>query len=115
MLMERFFKKRNCSGSILVTVMVGALICSAIAYALLYYTVILTRQSEVIRGRAQARYAAEAALIWANQQLWLDPNWSAPAGVNVPLTIPGVSSMQVTLPICAAPPCVRQLTVTAQN
>ena len=106
----------DCRGSLLVIVMAASVICSIIAYGLLYFAVGLARESQALNERDQKRYAAEAALVWAQQRLWEDEAWSPPAGTNVPLNIPGVSTLTVTIPACGGPPCPsRQLIVTADN
>ena len=102
-------------GAILTIVMVAALVCSVLAYGALQLAIAQARRAEGLKGRVQARYAAEAAPIWAMQQLWRDSTWSASA-TPVPITIPGVSQLTVTFPACPTLPCPpRTMTVVARN
>ncbi|MBI4340652.1 MAG: hypothetical protein HY598_00040 [Candidatus Omnitrophica bacterium] len=116
--MRRF---ENEQGAVLVVVTAAALVCSALAYGALYLTVAKTRRAHALKERAQVRYAAEAAMVWAMQQLWNDPAWSAPGGIDLIATlsipaIPGISELTVRYAGCAAPPCPPgTLTVVARN
>ena len=113
-------KWRTDHGAVLAIVVVSALVCSVLAYGALYLAMAKARRAQALQDRAQARYAAEAATVWAMQQLWSDATWSAPGGVNIAGTvaIPGIRELTVILPVCPAPPAPcspRPLTVIARN
>ncbi|MBI2495743.1 MAG: hypothetical protein HYW10_04165 [Candidatus Omnitrophica bacterium] len=54
----------------------------------------------------RARYAAEAGLVWAQQQLWVTPT-SSFAG-NPDITIGGIGVDITVNPPCGATPCPPQ-------
>ena len=50
-----------------------ALVCSVIAYLVVFLAVSQARQARFYHRRVRARYATEAALVWAQQKLRADP------------------------------------------
>ena len=69
---DRTFGRR---GAALVAVVMTALITSVIAFGALLLAMSHARTSQVQMNRLRAQYAAEAGLVWAQQQLWKDPRW----------------------------------------
>ena len=106
---------RHERGAVLTVVIVMAIVCSMLAWGVLYAAIANARRAQFHREWMPARYAAEAGLVWAMQRLWADPAWSAPGGQDITaiLAIPGVNQLIVTYPVCATPPCPLQ--VTARN
>lgn len=101
---------QGTEGGFILTIVVGvALICSVLAYGVLFSSVAQARRTQFYRERSAARYAAEAGLVWAFEQLWQDPSW---AGGTLPL---GGVSVDVTLPPCGTPCTPRPMTVTVDN
>ena len=90
-------------GAALSIVLGTALAASIAAYAMLSVAVGEARHARAFDARARARHAAEAALVWAQQQLWNDPTWSSAAGAT-DLTVGGVA-VDVILPSCEQLPC----------
>lgn len=59
-------------GAVLGIVMLVALVATIASYAMLEVAVSRARQARFYRDRLPSRYAAEAAIVWAQQQLWTD-------------------------------------------
>lgn len=73
-------RNREEHGSALATTIGVALVCSVAAYTILFIARAQVGPAELFRERLRARYAAEAGVVWAQAQLWTDPNISFPAG-----------------------------------
>jgi len=75
---------RNERGIILALLFVGAILLTTAAFAVMAISV--NRLSIVRKSydRYQSQYAAEAGLVWAMQQLWVNPSFCA-AGETVVL------------------------------
>jgi len=99
---------RNKRGAALGIAIIAALITGIAAYTILIVAMSQARQSGFTGARAKARYAAEAALVWAHQQLSLNPN------TTFPITRPffGISVTLTTVPAtCSTSSCPRQIIV----
>ncbi len=62
-------------GAVLGIVIITALICSIIAYAVLVLARSQARRSRAFQGRMEARYLSEAGFIIATNRLRQDPNY----------------------------------------
>ena len=91
-------------GFVLGAVAVSSIVFSIAAFTALTVALSGRRQStQFHEQRLSARYAAEAGLVWAMQQLQADPSFSSPAG-NVDVTVGGLE-VDVVVPPCAQDPC----------
>jgi len=96
------------------TIVVGvALVASVLAYGILYLAVANASRNQFYTDRGPARYFAEAGAVWAMQQLWVDPAWNAPGGVDISAQVgaPAGTTVSVSYPVCGVPPCPLQVTV----
>ena len=80
-----------------------ALITGIAAYTVLIVAMSQARQSSFQGVRARARYAAEAALVWANQQLSKDSTQTFAA--NPDITIAGIPVDVTVATGCGKLPC----------
>ena len=88
---------------------ITALLCAVAAYTILLIATSQARRAKIFQERYAARYAAEAGLVWAKEQLWSDSTWSSGVGPPADLTINGFD-VDIDLPPCTATPCeTRQL------
>ena len=97
-------------GAILGLVTVMALACAIASYTVLMMAGSDVRQGGFYEGRTESRYAAEAGLIWAMQQLWVDPYWQSAAGTtDVTVDVNGRPvNVDIIMPSCgvvAPTPC----------
>ena len=65
--------RRRSRGTILTVAVLTAFVCSIAAYLVLFLAICQARQARFYKQRLRARYVAEAAVVWAQQRLWLDP------------------------------------------
>ena len=61
-------------------VILMALVFSVAAYAVLFMVMSLKQRAGYHEHNLRARYAAEAGMVWAMQQLWINPNWTSIQG-----------------------------------
>ena len=61
-------------GAVLMMAVIAALIAAVMSYGILALAMAQAKQSVVYRNRTPAINAAEAALVWAREQLWQNPN-----------------------------------------
>lgn len=94
-------KRRDERGFALVMATLIALLTAISVYTILTMVLAQARQGASVMGQQQAQYAAEAALVWAQQRLFIDPTWSSADG-NTDVTIGGVP-IDVVIPPCANP------------
>ena len=59
-------------GIVLAAAIITAIICAIAAYLVLFLAISQARHARFYHQRARARYATEAAIVWAQQQLWAD-------------------------------------------
>ncbi len=62
-------------GAALGLVIASALVCSIASYYILRLAVSQSMGANFFQGRAESRYLAEAALVWATQKLAVDPTY----------------------------------------
>ncbi len=106
-------RTQTSRGGALIAVIVTALIASVAAFAALMMAMSQSQSAKLQQDRLVARYAAEAGLVWAQQQLWDEQAfWSNPAhpctdpgteGTNVVLTnqpLPGIGPVNITITNC---------------
>jgi len=75
-----------------------AIICSIAAYLILFLATGQARHARFYRQRVRARYAAEAAIVWAQQRLRADPTY---CNTSNPPPLEGYQ-VQVTVTNCGA-------------
>ena len=97
-------------GSALTAVIIGAVILSIAAVAVLSMSTTRVSTSSLDVRRLRARYAAEAGTVWAMQQLWGNSNWSDPSGdVDLKLDTDGNGSTDTSVDVimnqCKSVPC----------
>ena len=68
-------------GMVLGVAILTAIICAIASYVVLFLAVSQARHARFYHQRVRARYATEAAIVWAQQQLRADeagfcPNWA---------------------------------------
>lgn len=100
--MRRNDARRATQRGVILTLVLGvALICSIMAYGVLYTSVSDARRNRFVWERNPARYAAEAGLVWGMTRLWTNPGWT---GASIPI---GAGKMMVTLTVepCSGSPC----------
>jgi hypothetical protein len=99
----------NDRGMVLGVVILTAVVFAIVAFGAL--TVALgggQRAKQFHHERLRARYAAEAGVVWAMQQLWADPSWFSEAGGPPDFRLDdGTSKVDVDLviPPCTLAPC----------
>lgn len=102
--------KHDERGVALGIVILSAIVFSVAAFAVLTMSLSRAQTAELTEDRLRARYAAEAALVWAMQRLWVDQTWSSGLGIDLPFDIDGDGSIaagegvDVSIPACG-PPC----------
>ena len=94
--------KAHERGFALAATVITALLCAVAAYVILLIATSQARRAKVFQERYAARYAAEAGLVWAKEQLWANPTWSPNPGTDV--TINGLA-VDILLPTCSSNPC----------
>ena len=87
-------------GYAIAMVLVLAFVFSIASFGVLFVAISQGRQTRFYEQRVKARYAAEGAIAWALQQLFLDGRWKAPSGLPVAV---GGFSVVVTMPACTQP------------
>ena len=100
-------------GSVLAMVIIGAVIFSIAAYAMLNLSLSRTQSVRYNIDRYRARYAAEAGMVYAMQKLWANPNWSSGQGwtksedLDLDTNADGIADTQVDIiiPKCTKSPC----------
>lgn len=85
-------------GLILGILMIMSFVLSTAAFAMLSVGVGRANTSGRVKDRAQARYAAEAGLVWAMQRLWASPGY---CGELDPPALGGLT-VDVTVTNCGA-------------
>ena len=89
---------KNERGIVLGMAIIAAIIFSIAAFAMLMMAMNQRRRiKEFDVDRLRARYAAEAGLVWAQERLWVDPNF---CGGPLPTK---VNDLDVTVTV--SPPC----------
>ena len=91
-------------GVILGVAIAIALLASIAAYTVLQIGMYQARHAEFYRDHTASRYAAEAGLVWAQQNLYANPTWG---GGTLPVAVGGANvNVVVTVnPPCAVAPC----------
>ncbi len=92
-------RRRARQGAALVAVIVTALIASVAAFGALLLAMSHAQSGGLQVKRLRAQYAAEAGLVWAQQQLWADPAY---CGTPDP---PAINGLNVDV-IVSPSPCV---------
>ena len=89
-------------GAVLGVAIMTAIVCSVVAYLILFLATSQARQARFYHRRVRARYATEAAIVWAQQQLRANPAFCMTDG-NGPL-LEGLEEYQtkVTVTSCGA-------------
>ena len=64
---------RRERGIVLAVAILTAITCSIAAYLVLFLAISQARQARFYHQRVRARYATEAAIVWAQQRLRADP------------------------------------------
>lgn len=95
-------------GAILGMVIFIALIASIAAITVLQIAVAQARQAKFYSERTRSRYAAEAGLVWAQQNLYTNPTWQPAGPLPVPVGGTVVNVVVTVAPPCGAPPCPNQ-------
>lgn len=90
-------------GIALGVVIITAIVFSIAAFGVLALSMGGAQRAGSYARRLQARYAAEAGLVWAMQRLWANPNWSD-GWDGTDLTVGGMS-VDVKFDPCPTPPC----------
>ena len=90
----------------------GMVVMIALATAIGAYTILIASMNQAQQGvgnanRMRARYAAEAGLVWAQQQLWGTPTLSFTSS-SPDITIGGRGIEITVSPVCVATPCPPQ-------
>ena len=95
---------RGPRGAVLIVVMVTAFLIAIAIYTTLFLAISQARYAVFYRSRTQARYAAEAGLVWAQQRLWQTPSecFGASPDWTLPTTPP--TNIEVTRTPCPGPP-----------
>ena len=89
-------------GAVLGVAIMTAIVCSVVAYLILFLATSQARQARFYHQRVRARYATEAAIIWAQQRLRADPNFPGTLDCRIAgPTIEGYPT-QVTVTSCGA-------------
>ena len=91
-------------GYMLTMVVMAAVICAIVSYALLVTSIAQARQGRLYKTRAPAVDAAEAALVWAQAQLLADPVWWSAQGGAPDVIINGLD-VDIIMPQCTLNPC----------
>ena len=86
-------------GAVLGVSIMTAIVCSVVAYLVLFLATSQARQARFYHQRVRARYATEAAIVWAQQQLRANPAFCITDG-NGPL-LEGYQT-KVTVTSCGA-------------
>ncbi len=90
-------------GLALAMVIMAALLTTIAAYAILLVATSQAKQGRFNADRTRTRYAAEAALVWAQQRLLADRTWSSAQGGSPDVTIDGVP-VDIIIPPCVPVP-----------
>ena len=98
-------------GFVLLITVVIAIVCAIAAYAALFIAMAEAQHAVFYRDRTAARYAAEAGLVWAQQQLWANTvkaQGCFAANPDLSLDHDGnpatpIIDVDVTLPGCGTP------------
>ena len=90
---------RQERGTVLAVAVLTAIVCSIAAYLVLFLAISQARHARFYHQRVRARYATEAAIVWAQQQLRANPAF-CPNLANAPV-MEGYQ-VQVTVTNCGA-------------
>ena len=90
---------RKERGTVLAVAILTAIVCSVTAYLVLFLAISQARQARFYHQRVRARYATEAAIVWAQDQLRINPAY-CPNWANAPV-MEGFQ-VQVTVTNCGA-------------
>ena len=93
-------------GLALAMVIMAALLAAIAVYAMLLVATSQAKQGRFNVDRSRGRYAAEAGLVWAQQQLLKDPYWPPSNNPNPFTTIDGLR-VDITILACGVTPPVR--------
>mgnify|MGYP001576767448 CR=1 FL=1 len=96
---RRFLARR---GAALTVVLMTALFSAIAVYTLMLMTLSQARHATFFQDRAVAVNAAEAGLIWAQQQLWVTPTLCGSLTVPAALFDPPVT-VTVNITDCSSP------------
>ena len=88
---------RGRRGAALTIAIVFGVIASVASYTLLTIATSQARQGRFFRNRAGARAVSDAAIIWAQQNLYDNPTWA-----GGPLTLNGYTAVVTVTPVCGA-------------
>ena len=66
---------RQERGTVLAVAILTAIVCSIAAYLVLFLAITQARHARFYHQRVRARYATEAAIVWAQAQLRADPTY----------------------------------------
>ena len=75
---------RQERGTVLAVAILTAIVCSIAAYLVLFLAISQARHARFYHQRVRARYATEAAIVWAQQRLWVDPPLCSQNWINAP-------------------------------
>ena len=89
-------------GIVLSAVLILSIIFGLAAYADLMLAMNVSKKRKFWKERMNARYAAEAGVVYAKQIIWIDKRWASPEGVDFYLNGFGVD---VVVPACTQTPC----------
>ena len=103
----------NTRGAVLLVAIVTGMIIAISAYGIITLVGGGLRRAKAFQERVPARYAVEAGLVYALQQLEEDPRWSAPSPGGHDETIDGIP-IKIFMEACTTDPCEdRPIQVTA--
>jgi hypothetical protein len=116
---RRHRRTKHRTGVALAAAIGAAMVFSVAAYGVLYSAMSFRSRVQFSQRNIKARYAAEAGLVWAMQQLWVNPAWTSSAGtLDLPFdvdqngTTDATEGIDVIYAGCVTPPCPMQATVT---
>jgi Tfp pilus assembly protein PilX len=107
---EEELMHRQERGIVLGATLIMAFVAALASYGMLAIAIAQSHHARFYRERSPALGAAEAGVVWAQQNLLADPTWPAPLGnpttVNVDIDVDGIDDVTIAVtPACAAAPC----------
>ena len=95
----------------LTVAIITALLSAITSYAVLQLAIAHALRGQFFGSRTRYRYAAEAGIVWAQRQLWVNNGAFCP-GAGPDVTLNGVD-VDVTITNCADPNAVHVITAKA--
>ncbi len=93
---------RSDRGAVVLTFAIGtAFVCAIAAFTVLIMAVSNARHARSTRERVKARYLAEAAQVYAREQLWMNPAYCPGAPVMLDTNGDGLTDTPVTITVTA--------------